>query len=166
MTTPPAPSKASGQFAAFKRKYGPLPLWGWMALILGLALAYELYKSHKAGSSSNTAAGTSSGSGDAVPADQVPDVIIQNNEGTGGTGATGPKGPPGPTGKAPPVAQPTTRAITVTKNQTLAQLAKYYKWDPKTLADVEKMNRTQGGGDLTASSKLTKGTVIIRPLKG
>jgi hypothetical protein len=152
-------SGGGGSFAAFKRKYGPLPLWGWMALILGAALAYELYKSHE---SSKSAAGSdTSGSGDEVPADQVPDVIIQND---GATGPPGPPGPPGPKGKTPPPVKGTTRAITVTKNQTLAQLAKYYHWDPKTLAAVEKMNKTQGGGTLTPSSKLTKGQVIIRPL--
>lgn len=74
---PPASSGGSGPLAGLNHKIGPQPMWAWMAEILGVALAYALYQQRKqaAAAATSSTAGTSSGT---VPADQVPDVIIQN----------------------------------------------------------------------------------------
>jgi len=100
-----APEKGGGNFLT--RKIGPQPMWAWMAEVLGLALAYALYKQRKAASSTSSTSGTSSTNG-AVPADQVPDVIIQGPFGstTGGTTSTNP---------APPVQPPTPTPPTPTR---------------------------------------------------
>jgi hypothetical protein len=106
MTSPPPPKGQGGKVSFLKKKLGPQPTWAWMAEVLGLALVYALYKSHKAGSSASTAAG-SSASG-AVPADQIPDVIIQQSETELGPATTGPTTapPPGPGPSVPPAQKP------------------------------------------------------------
>jgi hypothetical protein len=48
-----APERSSGG-NAFTRKVGPLPLWGWMAIIAVVAFAYSYYKKSKATSSAGT----------------------------------------------------------------------------------------------------------------
>lgn len=88
------PAKGGGGTTGFlKRKLGPQPTWAWMAEVLGLALAYALYKQRKAAATSSTPGTTASQAG-AVPADQVPDVIIQNE--LQGPGTTGPTTTPPP----------------------------------------------------------------------
>jgi len=76
-----------------------------MAEVLGLALVYALYKQRKAAASSTTATSSTAANG-AVPADQVPDVIIQNTlPGPGTTGPTTGSGTPTPV-TPPPVTPP------------------------------------------------------------
>lgn len=59
MTTPNPPAQEStGGGSAFSRKIGPLPMWGWMGVVLAVGLAYYFYKKSK----SNTAA-TPTGTG-------------------------------------------------------------------------------------------------------
>jgi hypothetical protein len=103
MATAPPPQGGSqgggGKLGFLKQKLGFQPTWAWMAEILGLALAYALYKDRKAASTASTSSTTSSNG--EVPADQVPDVIIQND--LQGPSTTGPTTTPTPvTSTVPP----------------------------------------------------------------
>src|SRR5580692_3803435 len=54
MSTPSQPTSSGGN--VFTRKLGPLPMWGWMAIALVLAIVYYAFKKH---TSSSTTAQTS-----------------------------------------------------------------------------------------------------------
>lgn len=127
-TPPAAPAKGGGK-NFLTRKIGPQPMWAWMAEVLGLALAYSLYKQRKSAASTSSTSSTSSASG-AVPADQVPDVIIQGpfttGPTTGGTTSTAPA-PPVQTPPTPPTAtRPTSIVATGTDSGDLKNIAKSY----------------------------------------
>lgn len=57
-----------------------------------------------------------------------------------------------------------TKEITVPRNETLGDLAKYLHWDSGTLAQVEELNAVNGQ-ELTPKSKLKKGSTIVRPVE-
>lgn len=88
------------------KKAGPLPRWGWGAILLGAALLWSLARAKA--SSKQQADATPQGP-DEVPSDQVPDFISQvyttvNNPGP--PAAPGPPGEsftPGPILTAPPI---------------------------------------------------------------
>lgn len=156
-TSPPAGGTQGGGSSftgALKSKFGPLPVWAWLALITVLLLGYALYSSKKSGSQQPQ---------QGTPADVgQPGVVVINQD-----GPEPPEPPPGPTPPPThPPKEPQTRQITLTQDETLGQLAKQRHWSSATLQEVEDMNLTQGGGKLTPKSKLKKGQTVIRPLKG
>lgn len=53
-------------------KAGPLPIWGWMGIGLGGALAYALYKQHKATTAANTAGNQAGTPGYTLPSNIQP----------------------------------------------------------------------------------------------
>jgi hypothetical protein len=158
-TSPPAAGGGGSIGATLKSKMGPLPTWGWLALITAVLLGYWLLTKNKSGASSSSSGqqGTPSDVGQ-------PGVVVINQD--------GPEPPSGgqPPIPMPPVPQPPTepqsRQITLDQNETLGELAKQRHWSGATLQAVENENVMQGGGKLTAQSKLKKGQTIIRPLKG
>ena len=154
----PAAAGGGGSIGAtLKGKLGPLPTWVWLALITVVLLGYWLITKNKSGNS-----GRSSGQ-QGTPADVgQPGVVVINQDEPPGPQPTGPGQPP-PTS---PPNEPSSRQITLDKNETLAELAKQRHWSSATLQAVENENVMQGGGKLTAQSKLHKGQTIIRPLKG
>lgn len=147
-----------GLAGTLKSKFGPMPVWVWLALITAVLLGYWLLTKNKSGASSGSP-GTSG-----TPADVgQPGVVVINQDEPGGPPPPQPPPPePPPTGPPP---EPHTRQITVEQNETLAQLAKQRHWTADTLRQVEDMNVTAGQGKLTPQSKLKKGQTIIRPLK-
>jgi hypothetical protein len=52
----PEQSRSSGN--VFTRKIGPMPMWGWMAIALVVAILYYLYKKNSASSSTSSQAQT------------------------------------------------------------------------------------------------------------
>jgi hypothetical protein len=65
----------SGFMGTVKSKWGPLPVWGWLALITVILLGYWLYEQHKA-----SAAGTST-AGAATPSSVgQPGVVVINQD--------------------------------------------------------------------------------------
>lgn len=64
-----------------KDKLGPLPLWGWLAVVTILGLAYYLYEQHK-----NASASSSTSSSDLTPESDIPQFVIQNTFPTDDTG--------------------------------------------------------------------------------
>ena len=152
------PAGGGGLGATLKGKLGPLPTWVWLALITVVLLGYWLITKNKSGAS-----GSSGQQGTTADVGQ-PGVVVINQDEPGGT----PGQPPPPTTPPPttPPTEPHSRQITLDQNETLAQLAKQRHWSAATLQAVENENVMQGGGKLTAQSKLHKGQTIIRPLKG
>jgi len=106
----------------FKKKYGPLPMWAWMGLVLGVALAVSVWNRNKKGTPS-----------DQAPADPISyelpgnlpssysfpinTTVINSPPAGGRDGPPGPAGPPGPgPGPAPtPVPTPTPTPVPVPK---------------------------------------------------
>lgn len=73
MSTPNQPqSSGSGRF--FTRKIGPLPMWGWVAIIGGIILLYA-YKQKSSATTNQTAGGANSPGG--VDSSLVPQFINQ-----------------------------------------------------------------------------------------
>lgn len=58
MSTPAQPETSGGKGNVFTRKVGKLPMWGWMAIALVLAVVYYAFKKHT--SSSTSASSTQS----------------------------------------------------------------------------------------------------------
>jgi LysM repeat protein len=86
---------------------------------LGAALAFALYRQRQASATASTSTTGTTSSNGAVPADQVPDVIIQNTlpgPGTSGSTTGGTTGGTSPT--PPPVTTPTPpkRPTSITAN--------------------------------------------------
>jgi hypothetical protein len=136
-----------------------MPVWVWLALITALLLGYWLLTKNKSGASS-ASSGTSG-----TPADVgQPGVVVINQDGGPEPPEPPEPGPP-PPGHKPPT-EPHTRQVTVSQDETLAELAKQRHWTAGTLRQVEQMNVTAGQGKLTPQSKLKKGQEILRPLKG
>lgn len=71
------PGGGGGTASVFKRQIGPMPMWAWMAIVLGLAVAYASYKRNKT-AKAGAAAGTTGATGAVQTADQTPPFIIQN----------------------------------------------------------------------------------------
>lgn len=83
------------------RKVGPLPMWGWGAVLLGAALVYSLLLKPRSKGDAGDAGGT--GPIAEVPSDQVPDFISQTNVTVNGGEPAAPAGPT-PTGPTTPPA--------------------------------------------------------------
>jgi hypothetical protein len=65
--SPPPAGSGSGFGGTLKAKWGPLPVWGWLAIVTILGLAYYLYAQHKAGTTTSSASGAA----------QVPEIVNQ-----------------------------------------------------------------------------------------
>lgn len=96
----------------FTHKIGPLPMWGWLAIVGGVLVAWRLYSSKNAATAAAQQGATTTPS---TPADQVPQFVNQTYVstsaplGTGGTAGT-------PTNPAP-VGSSTQPKPTTTQNQ-------------------------------------------------
>lgn len=156
-----APQASGGFTGTLKSKWGPLPVWGWLALVTVLLLGYWLWTQHKSGAATSSSGNAANGPG----AVGQPGVVVINQDEPGtddedtdpGKGKKPPKPPEGKPGN--------TRQITVTRNETLGDLAKQRHWSDATLKRVEQENITQGGGHWTASTRLKKGDEVLRPLR-
>jgi hypothetical protein len=156
----PAAGGKQGGKNFLTRKLGFQPTWAWMAEILGAALAYALYKQRQQASSSSSSTTSSSANG-AVPADQVPDVIIQNQlQGPGTTGATtgtsttgtGTGTPPAST-TVPPASSPTPPAVKPSASTT------------KTMPNVVGQRANFAIGELKSGYNITATTTPKRNSK-
>lgn len=74
----PSGGGGGGTMGVFKRQIGPMPMWAWMAIILGIAVAYSSFKKNKTAKSGAAAGTTTSATGAVQAADQTPPFIIQN----------------------------------------------------------------------------------------
>lgn len=141
-----APASSGGFGGALKSKFGPLPVWAWLAIITILALGYYLLSSRKKSTAQQqTMAGQ-------------PGVVVVNQDQDGGGGKKHKKGK-----HHPPKEPGNSRDIQVSKDETLGQLAASRHWSKNTLGEVEEMNVTQGQGEWTPDTKLTKGEEVLRP---
>jgi nucleoid-associated protein YgaU len=127
--TPPAPAakraaappSGGGVTARAGRKYGPLALWQWLALVLAGLLAYEYYKSKKSASSTSASSTSATGTGTSstsVPNNSTAFVFDAANYNFNNDQDNTPSAPPiqggnpprgggpVPTGPLPPVGKP------------------------------------------------------------
>lgn len=74
-----APERTSSGGNVFTRKLGPLPMWGWMAIAMLLAVFYYLYHKNKesATASSTAATGAAANTPGGVDASLVPQFVNQ-----------------------------------------------------------------------------------------
>jgi hypothetical protein len=93
---PGAPAAPARRENVFTHKIGPLPMWGWLAIVAGALVAWRLYS----GKSSSTATG-STASTDQTSANQVPQFVNQTYVNTTAPGAAGTTPPAGTTGGTP-----------------------------------------------------------------
>lgn len=98
----------------FTRQIGPLPLWGWMAVVLLLALVYTVSRRNKA--TTAAAAGSGTAAAGTQTASNTPPFIIQNYPG-GGDQTTGRRGP---TTGGQPTNQTPTKPYVIQANQDKA----------------------------------------------
>lgn len=120
-TTSTATTKPKG--GVLTRKLGPLPMWGWMAIVGVLVLLYSYYSKSKAQSTASTsaqdAAGQGAGGVDASLVPQfvnqtyvqsgpptAPSVTVNNTVPDTDTGDTEPSHNPGPGQHKPPTRAP------------------------------------------------------------
>jgi LysM repeat protein len=108
-TAPEAAGGGGGIGGTLGRKFGPLPVWGWLAIVTVLGLGYYLWKGK---SSASSATGTDTGT---TPAGDVPDYVSQTTvnitepaePGQTGTGTGPTKTPPTKKPAPPPAKTPT-----------------------------------------------------------
>ena len=107
---PPAPREESGG-NVLQQRMGPFATWVWLLIGTVLVLGYAYFRSRKSSAQPAQAA-----AGQAVPSQQVPDIIIQNQEGPDQDATPPPQGSVPPTspppsggggGTKPPVKPPT-----------------------------------------------------------
>jgi hypothetical protein len=131
----------------FTRKIGPLPMWGWVAIVGTVVVVWALYEQKKNSAAQSTAAA------DVTPPqiDQFQITVPPEQEPAPPTTT--------PTPKKEKEDEPAAREHSFKTNRaaTLAQIAKSRHWTPAQLKAVEKQDK------LKASSKLRKGQVIKVP---
>jgi hypothetical protein len=118
-TTQGAPrSGGGGKLGVWGKKMGPLPVWAWVAIVLGGLLAFMYWKNKGAatGATASTDTGSSAAAG-TTDASQIPEFVNQTY-----TTVSPPAEPT--TTPAPTTSQiPGHHVITSNGNQTLAQIA-------------------------------------------
>lgn len=176
---PPATKGGTGGFLT--QKSGPLPNWGWGAIVLGGALGYSLYKNHKdaatAAASSDTATQNTPGT-NAAGSGLTPSVIVQNMPGAGaastppstnvnlsGTVNTTPVSP-GIGGNGSPIPITAAQAALLLENKVnpyIYQNGQYTKVGTQTTNKAAALKSVEGKGQLYAGpnnyTALTSGKI-------
>ena len=151
---PAAPAQPSSGGNVLTRRIGPLPTWAWVAIVGGVIVAYELYKSYSSGS---TAASST-----ATPASDVPQFVNQTYVSGVPPTAPGPPGPTGPpgTGHSPnrrvATGEDTLTAIAKERGTTVAHLIAVTKAAPISAENLKKFLAAAAH----PNRKLPKGTVF------
>jgi len=124
---------------------GPLPLWGWMGIVLALVVLYSQWRKNKAAAKPASTATPATST-----TDQTPPFIIQNYTQTtpGPAGATGPAGPTGATGPAGgPSIGPTVPSPLPPVHAPVTVKPMAYRVKPgDTLDKIASANHVAGGG--------------------
>jgi hypothetical protein len=128
-------SSGGGKLGIWKKKYGPLPLWGWALILLAAILGYLYYKNRN--SASTTASATTAS--DTTGAGQIPQFVNQTY-----TTVTPPAAAPTPvsTSSASTSNQiPGHHVVTSNGTQTLAQIASQYGTTPADIIAFTKAHK-------------------------
>lgn len=150
--TPAASSgSSSGVMGQLKSKFGPMPVWGWLALITVVLLGWWLWEQHKNPSTASSSTATPSDVGQ-------PGVVVINQDGPEGTtpppeptptkGGTG--GHIGPGGKP---SSPGIHEFKGTGKETLAQVAKQHNTTPADIVKDTRANKNNISKQLAAYFK-------------
>lgn len=98
-----ADETGTGGGNVFTRKIGPLPMWGWMAIALLVAVFYYLYQKNNSSSGSASTTGTSTAGG-TTNSSLIPQFVNQTYVNSAPPAAPSPASPPPATnGNPPPV---------------------------------------------------------------
>jgi hypothetical protein len=91
---------------ALQQRFGPFPVWVWLALVTALGGVYYLWERHKAGAAATPAtAATQTAAPGVTVIDQAAPTVPQGPAGP--AGAPGPAGPPGAPGQSTtPITEP------------------------------------------------------------
>jgi hypothetical protein len=92
----PEPGAAPRRENVFTHRIGPLPMWGWLAIIVGGLVAWRIYSNKQA--AAQTATTTAA---DQTAANQVPQFVNQTYVNTTAPGAPGTTPPGGTAGGTP-----------------------------------------------------------------
>ena len=171
-------SSSGGGGNVFTRKVGPLPMWGWMAIILVIVVAYSYFKKQHTGTAATAAAAAAGNAPGGVDASLVPQFINQtytdvqppaapnitvNNTVPSSDNDHAPSTWTPPTPKAPtptPVPMQPSEPIfngryTVKKGQTLIQVAQQFGISREQLAHANGLGTGAG---------LRDGQVLVVPV--
>jgi hypothetical protein len=150
------------------RRLGPLPTWGYLAIITVLLGAYYLYEKHKAGTAAPAATATQATAGQVTGAQNVPDYVFQNTVNLPTPPASPAVAAPTPVPPTPTPAPSTSGTMSYTTGgkgeRTLAQLATALGTTPQVLiADTINHPGDVNGGKFTnwlqGSNMGTKGNI-------
>jgi hypothetical protein len=125
-------SSGGGKLGVWKKKYGPLPLWGWAIVLLVAILGY-LYWKNKNSASSNSASNTTAS--DSTGAGQIPQFVNQTY-----TTVTPPAAPP-TKGATTSNQIPGHQVITANGSETLEQIASKYGTTPADIVAFTKAHK-------------------------
>ncbi len=92
---PEAPAAPARKENVFTHKFGPLPMWAWLAIVAAVLVAWRLYSGKKAAQQPQDTTGAS------TPADQVPQFVNQTYVTTGAPSAQDAGTATAPTNPAP-----------------------------------------------------------------
>ena len=170
---PPAPREEGGG-NILQQRIGPFATWVWLLFGTIAVLGFSFFRSRKATTTGQATAGQS------VAAQQVPDIIIQNQEGNE-TEATPPPpgavppGPPAPTTPPPvgggggtrkPPAKPPARPPVKKPQYKIVKVARYTEDNPpwnSTLWGIATHLGVKGGWQELARLNGIKNPKLIRP---
>jgi hypothetical protein len=118
--SPPKSSGGGGKLGIWGKKYGPLPLWGWAAILLVFGLLFLYIKNKNSAASTSTSADAgSTTAADSTGAGQVPQFVNQTY-----TTVSPPAAPAAPVSTSTVSNQiPGHHVITANGSETLAQIA-------------------------------------------
>jgi LysM repeat protein len=178
MTTPTQESSGESSTASqsgniFLRKIGPMPLWGWMGVILGVVLVYYFWRQNKAKdkNNNNSNAGSSTEQGSSS-ANDIPQFVNQtyttvlppsinlsqtqnNNEDEDDDDDDKKPGgghKPGGNGNGHGHKAPHYTVYTVKHGDTLSGIAKKYGTTWQTLFNYNTRSKAQGGAGRPANT--------------
>lgn len=129
-------SRGGGKLGVWKKKYGPLPLYGWALLLLLAVLGY-LYWKNRNSSANNPSSNTPTDTG----AGQIPQFVNQTY-----TTVTPPAAPSTSTGSTSTSSGgtqiPGHHVVTANGTETLAQIASKYNTTPADIIAFTKAHKT------------------------
>lgn len=95
--------QGQGIAGRFGQKFGPLPLWGWMGIVLVLALLYSGWRAKKSASSTSDQTQSDADAAAGVGGNQYPPIVFQDYDTIITSGGI----PPGGGRQCPPTPAPT-----------------------------------------------------------
>jgi LysM repeat protein len=155
---------SGGKLGVWGRKYGPLPGWGWAAILLAIILVVMWYRNKNSAANTNVGSATAAGT---TGASQIPEFVNQTY-----TTVT-PPSEPTTTAPPPPVVTPGNQipghhVVTANGTETLQQIASKYGTTPADIIAFTKAHKphvspTEAKFFSKPSGKVPKGILLWVP---